>query len=155
MLRLSKKTDYALIAMRHLAAGPAPSSASAREMAARYSIPVELLAKVLQRLAREGLLVSQQGINGGYHLARPAQAISVADVIQAMDGRLSFTACSEQDDRCEQYSTCSVRDPLWRIKNQIASALASCTVADLAQDDPEAVAPMRVATPVAVTVGRR
>lgn len=151
MLRLSKKTDYALMAMRHLAAKPEPSSASVREIATCYGIPGELLAKVLQTLARKGLLVSHQGMNGGYRLARPAGSISVADVIHAIDGRLSLTACSEQDDRCDQYATCSVRDPLWRIKTQILRALTDCTLADLVTDEPAAEqAPLRlVAGPAA------
>ncbi len=70
MLRLSKKADYALIAMKHLAIRPDAASASAREIAEQYDIPVELMAKVLQRLARRGLVTSHQGTRGGYRLAR-------------------------------------------------------------------------------------
>ena len=83
MLRLSKKADYALMAMKHLALRTDAGSVSAREIAEQYDIPVELMAKVLQRLARHGLLVSQQGTRGGYLLARAAALISVADVIAA------------------------------------------------------------------------
>jgi Rrf2 family protein len=72
MLRLSKKADYALMAMRHLAIHSDAGSASAREIAEQYDIPVELLAKVLQRLTRKGLLSSHQGTRGGYVLRRPA-----------------------------------------------------------------------------------
>ena len=93
MLRLSKKADYALMAMKHLAADAPHGTASAREIAEHYDIPLELLAKVLQQLTRRGFLVSQMGIHGGYHLARPTSAISVADVIQAIDGPLAITAC--------------------------------------------------------------
>jgi Rrf2 family protein len=139
MLRLSKKADYALMAMKHLALQADRGSASAREIAQYYDIPVELLAKVLQRLVRRGFLASHQGTRGGYHLARPAGAISVADVIQAIDGPLTMTACSTDDHRCDQYSACSVRDPLWRIKDRILAALATCTVSDLTVEPPEAV----------------
>ena len=110
MLRLSKKADYALIAMKHLALRGDRGSSSAREIAGLYDIPIELMAKVLQRLAREGLLASHQGPRGGYHLSRPPSAISVADVIQAVDGPLTVTACSTEEENCEQYSKCSVRD---------------------------------------------
>lgn len=144
MLRLSKKSDYALIAMKHLAAQADRGAASAREIAQQYDIPVELLAKVLQRLVQRGLLASHQGTHGGYRLARPATAISVADVIQAIDGPLTVTACSVEDTDCDQYSSCSVRDPLWRIKDRIVSALATCSVQDLTIDEP-------VAAPVAFT----
>jgi Rrf2 family protein len=143
MLRLSKKSDYALMAVKHLASQGDCGAASAREIAQQYDIPVELLAKVLQRLVRRGLLTSHQGTRGGYRLARPASAISVADVIQAIDGPLTMTACSVDDAKCDQYSLCNVRDPLWRIKDRIVSALATCTVQDLTVDPPDApVAPL-------------
>ncbi len=137
MLRLSKKADYALIAMKHLATRPGSASASAREIAEEYDIPIELLAKVLQRLARRGLLTSHQGTRGGYRLSRPSGAISVADVIQAIDGPLTVTACSSAAENCGQYAKCSVRDPLWRIKDRILSALAMCSVEEIATDSPQ------------------
>ncbi len=133
MLRLSKKADYALIAMRHLAIRQADgTSSSAREIAQAYDIPPELLAKVLQRLVRSQLLQSVQGLRGGYRLARGAQLISVADVIQAVDGPVTVTACSPEDHRCEQYSRCSIRDPLWKVRNRIVDALNTVSVAELA-----------------------
>jgi len=143
MLRLSKKADYALMAVKHLALRADTAAASAREIAEQYNIPVELMAKVLQRLARKGLLVSQQGTRGGYQLARPATVISVADVIQAVDGPLAVTACSTDEDNCEQYSKCNIRDPLWKIKDRIFQALATCTVFEMATDTvPEPVMPL-------------
>lgn len=145
MLRLSKRSDYALIALRHLATqsrqGDAASvSASARELAERFDIPLELLAKILQRLVREGLLTSHQGIRGGYMLARPAETISVADILVAVDGPLTVTACSDEDSSCEQYQKCNIRDPLWRLKDRIVETLTSCTLAELATDPPPAPA---------------
>lgn len=134
MLRLSKKADYALIAMKHLALH-GDGSSSAREIAGLYDIPIELLAKVLQRLVRRGLLASQQGTRGGYQLARVPLLISVADVIQAIDGPVTVTACSTSEgSNCEQYSKCNVRDPLWRVRERILSALGECTIAELAAD---------------------
>ena len=133
MLRLSKKADYALIAMKHLAQHRtrAPST-SAREIAEQYDIPIELMAKVLQRLVRTGLLVSTQGTRGGYTLGRPSASISVADVIQAIDGPFTVTACSTENNDCEQYSKCSVRDPLWQIRERIVAALGTVTLAEMA-----------------------
>src|SRR5436309_4064211 len=119
MLRLSKKADYALIAMKHLALrgdrGLAGSS-SAREIAELYAIPIELMAKVLQRLVRRGLLASHQGTRGGYQLVRVPSKISVADVIQAIEGPVQVTACSTEDGQCDQFAKCNVRDPLWRVR---------------------------------------
>jgi Rrf2 family protein len=136
MLRLSKKADYALIAMKHLALREDRGSSSAREIAELYAIPIELMAKVLQRLVRRGLLASQQGTRGGYQLARVPSQISVADVIQAIEGPVTVTACATDVGQCEQFSTCNVRDPLRRVRDRILSALGECTVAELAADIP-------------------
>jgi len=134
MLRLSKKADYALIAMKHLAVRGDRSSSSAREIAEQYGIPIELMAKVLQRLVRRGLLMSQQGTHGGYQLARVPAQISVADVIQAIEGSVTVTACSSGDGQCEQFSKCNVRDPLVKVRDRILMALGECTIAELASD---------------------
>ncbi|NUR56004.1 MAG: Rrf2 family transcriptional regulator [Acidobacteria bacterium] len=136
MLRLSKKADYALMAMKHLAVRPEAASASAREIAEQYDIPIELMAKVLQQLARRGLLTSHQGTRGGYQLSKPTTAISVADIIQAIDGPLTVTACSVEDEQCGQFAKCNVRDPLWRIKDRIISALTTCSLAEISADAP-------------------
>ena len=134
MLRLSKKADYALIAVRHLALPGGPSSTSAREFAEQYDIPIELMAKVLQRLVRAGVLISTQGTRGGYALSRPPAAISVADVIQAIDGPFTLTACSSENNDCDQYCKCSIRDPLWRIRERIAATLDTVTIAEMAAE---------------------
>src|SRR3954452_9206804 len=134
MLRLSKKADYALMAMKHLAIRTDAASASAREIAEQYDIPIELMAKVLQQLARRGLLTSHQGTRGGYQLSKATTAISVADIIQAIDGPLTVTACSTDDEQCGQFAKCNVRDPLWRIKDRIVEALARCSLAEIAAE---------------------
>jgi Rrf2 family protein len=144
MLRFSKKADYALMAMKHLALRGDHGSSSAREIAGLYDIPIELLAKVLQRLVRRGLLASHQGTRGGYELARPPALISVADVLQAIEGPVSVTACSSADDgSCEQYAKCNVRDPLWRVRERILAALGDCTIAELAAEPVPAAVPAR------------
>ena len=144
MLRLSKKADYALIAMKHLALRGDHGSSSAREIAENYDIPIELMAKVLQRLVRTGLLVSTQGTRGGYALGRPSDAISVADVIQAIDGPMTVTACSTEKNSCEQYGKCNIRDPLWQIRERIVAALDTVTIAEMASENVAMAAPVAV-----------
>ena len=152
MLRLSKKADYALIAMKHLALSrDGAVSVSAREIAEQYDIPIELMAKVLQRLVRTGLLASTQGTRGGYTLSRPSTAISVADVIEAIDGPFTVTACSTEKNDCEQYGKCSIRDPLWQIRERIVEALGTVTIAEMASDvTPRSEHASPAPTPVAV-----
>src|SRR3977135_1675436 len=134
MLRLSKKADYALIAMKHLALRGDRGSSRARGIAEQYDIPIELMAKVLQRLVRRGLLASHQGTRGGYELARRPVQISVADVIRAIDGPVPVTACSTDDGQCDQFAKCNVRDPLWRVRERILSALREGQRAELSAD---------------------
>ena len=136
MLRLSKKADYALMAMKHLAMKSDAATISARDIAEEYDIPLELMAKVLQRLVRRGLLTSQQGTRGGYTLSKPSVAISVADIIQAIDGPLTVTACSTGDEQCGRYAKCNVRDPLWRIKDRIVGRCRRCSLAEIATEVP-------------------
>ena len=92
MLKLTKKADYGLIALRHLAVAKHPS-ASAKDIADSYGIPQPLLSKVLQKLARGGLLLSEQGTNGGYRLAREAHNISALEAIRVIDGPIILTKC--------------------------------------------------------------
>lgn len=148
MLRFSKKADYALMAVKHLALRGDRGSSSAREIAALYNIPIELMAKVLQRLVRRGLLASHQGTRGGYELARRPTQISVADVIQAIDGPVTVTACSTDESQCEQFAKCNVRDPLWKVRERILTALGECTIAELAADPaPATTAPASATRP--------
>jgi Rrf2 family protein len=151
VLRLSKKADYALIALSYMAAPGQRPIVSAREIAERHDIPLELLAKVLQRLNRGGVLTSVQGINGGYRLARVPEAISVAHVVEAIDGPLTLIACADTSDTCVQYEKCNIRDPLHRIRERIAHALRTCSIADLAADRET---PLGVAHPMAFASGR-
>ena len=133
MFRLSKKADYGLIALKHLALSD-EAAHSAPEIARTYNIPPELLAKVLQRLVRKGLLVSRAGPNGGYTLARNAKSITVIDVMEALEGPILLTPC-EADDDCEQLLLCSIRDPLRSIKQKVVDVLVSTTIQELATPD--------------------
>ena len=148
MLRLSKKADYALMAMKHLARKVGEPSTSAREIAEQYDIPIELMAKVLQRLVRAGLLLSTQGTRGGYTLGRVSSSISVSDVIQAIDGPFTVTACSSENNDCEQYGKCNIRDPLWQIRERIAATLGTVSIAEMAAEGETSPVPVRHAAVV-------
>ena len=134
MLRLSKKVDYALLALQHLSSEGASGFVSARVIAARFDIPLELLAKILQQLAHHRLIAAEKGVHGGYQLTRRPDAISIADVIQAVDGPMTFTACSPSDTQCGQFANCTVRTPLWRVKERLLAVLQAVTVADMNDD---------------------
>jgi Rrf2 family protein len=145
MLKLTKKADYGLIALKHLAVraatDPLSATASAKEIAETYHIPLPLLAKVLQKLGKAGFLRSEQGTNGGYRLAREAKGISTLDVIMALDGPIILTHCFTTHTNCDQSSKCTVREPLRKVHEGILRLLGGISVWDLAQDDiPEMIA---------------
>jgi len=144
MLKLTKKADYGLIAMRHLAESHASEACSAKDLAELYSIPQEALAKILQRLVKARLLVSQQGTNGGYVLARDARSISALEVIHAIEGPLFLTSCSTAKGDCGQSSHCTVREPLRKVSRTIEEVLAKLTVHELTES-PES-APVELVT---------
>ena len=100
------------------------------------------MAKVLQRLVRAGLLISTQGTRGGYTLSRRPTAISVIDVIQAIDGPFTVTACSSENNDCEQYRKCSIRDPLWQIRERIVATLGTVSIAEMAAESDAVHAPV-------------
>src|ERR1700693_6470784 len=91
MLKLTKKADYGLIALRHLACQA--KTASSKEIADRYRIPLPLLSKVLQTLVRTGLLVSEQGATGGYRLSRDSHELNALEVIPRIAGAIILSQC--------------------------------------------------------------
>jgi Rrf2 family protein len=135
MLRLSKKVDYGLMALMHLARHGDSASWSARELAEAYEIPGGLLAKVLQRMAQAGFVASQHGKKGGYTLARPAGQITVAEVVQAIDGPFSLTQCTTEQGLCLQFETCNVKSPLQRLHESVAAMFATLTIAQMVEQE--------------------
>src|ERR1700682_71104 len=133
MLKLTKKADYGLIALRHLAS--ARRSASAKDIADTYRIPLPMLSKILQNLARAGLLVSEQGTHGGYRLSRDSHEITALEVIRAIDGPIILTHCFTEHAECDQRDLCPVRDPLRKVHEGILRLLSSITISDMSQDD--------------------
>ncbi len=133
MLKLTKRADYGLIALRHLAAAEKASS-TAKEIAETYGIPLPLLAKVLQKLTRSGLLASEQGVYGGYRLARHPSRISALEVIQTIDGPVLLTACFTEHGRCDQSERCNVRAPLKKVHEGILNLLGNISLLDMSED---------------------
>ncbi len=135
MLKLTKKTDYGLIALKHLAIKR--SAASAKEIADTYRIPLPLLSKVLQTLGKGGFLHSEHGTNGGYRLAREARRINTLEVVRAIDGPVILTSCFTSKTGCDQLETCNVKEPLRKIHEGILQLLESISIEDMAREDRE------------------
>jgi Rrf2 family protein len=137
MLRLTKKADYGLMALKYLAEQAnalVPRAQSAKDIAEAYHIPPQLLAKILQTLTRGGLLVSHAGTNGGYALARPAHDISAFEVIRAIDGPLFITSCITIHGTCDLHGTCTIKEPLRKVNDSIKDLLSGIRISDLVED---------------------
>jgi len=134
MLRLTKKADYGLIALKHLAELPEGHAQSAKDIAETYGIPTPLLAKVLQTLARSGLVASHAGIHGGYTLGRPANRITAFEVIRSIEGTLFIASCTTSHGDCDLLSSCTVKEPLRKLNNTIQGLLMNMRISDLCEE---------------------
>ncbi len=140
MLKLTKKADYSLIALKHFALRQRETgeAVSAKEVSDTCGIPLPLLSKLLQKLGKTGLLVSECGTNGGYRLARDPGLISALEVIRAIDGPIVLADCFTEHTSCGHSGRCTVRKPLRRIRDGILSLLNSVSIQDMLKDSDEA-----------------
>ncbi|HKT46105.1 MAG TPA: SUF system Fe-S cluster assembly regulator [Candidatus Acidoferrales bacterium] len=137
MFKLSKKADYGLIAVKHLAMHRHQHACSANEIAEDYGISVTLMAKVLQKLAKQELVVAKHGSSGGYQLAKEPSQISALDVITAIDGPVLITSCVTSHGPCDATEKCSVREPLRRVNESILQVLGTVTISQMSDEPHE------------------
>ena len=135
MLRFTKRADYGLMAIHYIAIHEKVGSVSTKRIAEEFRIPPELLAKILQRLAKQGLITSQNGPKGGYVLARRAAAITVGEVIRALEGPIRIVECYEEDAECPQMERCNLRRPIQKLQAAITQMMDSMTLAELTSAD--------------------
>ncbi|MCH2171357.1 SUF system Fe-S cluster assembly regulator [Myxococcota bacterium] len=131
MFRLSKVSDYGIVVLAHLARNPVPASRNAREIAHEVQLPAPMVSKILKSLARQGVLESQRGAQGGYQLARPPEAITVGQMITILEGPMGLTECALGADLCTHEGSCEVQSSWQLINRVISDALQRVTLADL------------------------
>jgi Rrf2 family protein len=136
MIKLTKRTEYGLIALLHLADREG-QVVPVREIGDRYPVPRRVLAEVLKDLGRAGIVQSQRGAAGGYWLTRPAGAVTLGQVVTALEGEPSLTSCqdlgaSRSDGECEVTPMCPIRSPLQRLRQGIWALLEGTTLRSLA-----------------------
>ena len=130
MLRFSKKADYGLMAIHYIAFHQHEGAANAKRIAEDLGVPAELLAKILQRLAKRKLIASLNGPKGGYILARQPNRIKVSEILRAIEGPLGIVRCYP-GLRCAQLQTCSIRKPAWAIQARIEQLLDTMTLDEI------------------------
>ena len=130
MLRFTKRADYGLMAINYIVIHGEDGAVSAKRIAAEFSIPPELLAKILQRLAKKRLIASHNGPKGGYQLACSPEEITVGQVVRALEGPINIVSCLEDLD-CPQFQRCNLRRPVQKIQASIIYLLDTMTLAEL------------------------
>lgn len=130
MFKLSKKVDYGLMLLARMCIEPAP--ASAREMAAEYDLPQPMVANILKGLAGAGVLHSTRGVQGGYELARPATEISLAQIVEALEGPFSLVDCVVDGDNCKFTLVCPTHDPIQVVHHKFQSFMNRLNLAEIA-----------------------
>ena len=138
MLQLTKRTEYGLIAMIHLVDRPG-EFVSVREICAHYPIPRRLVAEVLKELGHADLVESQRGAAGGYALVREPESITLSEIVAALEGEPSLTACRSNDLKgsdCEVEPTCPIRNPIDRIREHLWGLMERTTLRSLTSPAP-------------------
>lgn len=132
MLRISRLTDYATVVMTCLATNPGEVLSTAH-IADCTHLELPTVSKLLKQLARADLVTSFRGVNGGYRLARQAQDISLAEIVEALEGPLGMTECSVAVGQCDREAHCSVRGNWRHINRTVSGALQAVSLADMLQ----------------------
>jgi Rrf2 family protein len=133
MLKLSKKTEYALMAVKYIALKPENSCVTAKEISTGYNIPYELLAKILQKLTKKNIIISYQGIRGGYSLLKNADNITLKEVISAVE-RVQITNCMKENGSkkdCARFDCCQIRNPLSKVQLEIEKIFNQTTISQI------------------------
>ncbi len=129
MLKITKITDYGFILLAHMANQEGGMLHNAKDLSASIGIPLPTVSKVLKILTQGGILQSHQGSKGGYSLAKPAELISAAEIIEAVEGPVAITDCSSAEG-CDR--NCPVSPSWQQVNGAVIGALAKLTLADMA-----------------------
>src|ERR1700760_3202287 len=142
VLQISRKIDYGLRAMIHLAGMPLGRVASLQDLSSTLRLPREFLAKILKGLAARGLVRSARGAHGGYQLARPARAISFLEVIEAVEGPVQLNVCLDDKDRCDVSASCTMYH-VWKSgQERMLEVYRRTSLADLVAEEPRQPPPI-------------
>jgi|TARA_B100001750_G_C15484750_1_gene587622 Rrf2 family protein len=132
MLKITRKVEYALIALRHMQLKQSDKLTSTKEIATRYGVPQQLLAKTLQHMARDGIIEAVQGPTGGYRVATNLDQISMKDFFEKLEGPLGMMDCYFDSD-CIQIGACNIRIPIQRINDNMRNLFSQMSVQEVTQ----------------------
>jgi FeS assembly SUF system regulator len=131
MIRITRETDYGILLLAQIAQHGTDRSHAARAIAGWVGMSLPMASKILKALSRSGLLASNRGVRGGYSLARPLERISIADVVEAIEGPIGLVDCVTQPGTCVQESCCPTSVNWKRLNDAVKEALGSVTVSEM------------------------
>jgi Rrf2 family protein len=131
VIRISMRTDYGLIALKHIASLPEGHLANAREIAARFNLPPNLLAKILQSLSQSGIIEATKGSGGGYRMARRPDDVTLAQVFESIEGPVHMVMCTSNDGCCSIEDRCTVKNGLTNLERRFYEFFDAVTLADV------------------------
>jgi FeS assembly SUF system regulator len=153
MIRVSKLTDYAIVLLAHLSRSE--RTLTAHELAGLSSVPLPTVSKLCKELSKAGLVVSHRGRKGGYGLARPADRISLAQIVEALEGPIALTQCTHGTESCELEATCVAKESWNPVSRAIHGALSSLPLSSIAPPAPRGAPPADGGLSGLVTLGVR
>lgn len=131
MLKINKKVEYALMALKFMAQKADTELTSAREICDKFETPFDTTAKVMQQMNNTNILQSVKGIKGGYHLAKPLCEITFLELIEVIEGKKSTSPCESSKGLCELYEKCNIASPLEGLNIKLNQFLTSISVHDV------------------------
>lgn len=134
MIKVNKLTDYSILILNHFATQNEDMVFNASQLAEALALPGPTVSKILKILLKNQIVISYRGARGGYQLAKPLKAISIAHIIEVMEGRLAVTQCSAGSGLCTHEKACQMRNPWQKINQMVLTLLSQVTLADMQQN---------------------
>lgn len=131
MIRISMRTDYGLIALKHIASLPEGDLANAREIAAHFNLPPNLLAKILQNLSQSGIIEATKGSGGGYRMLKDPHDVTLAQIFESIEGPVHMVMCTSNDGCCSIEDRCTVKNGLTNLERRFYEFFDAVTLADV------------------------
>ncbi len=152
MLKVNRKVEYGLVALRHMLGKPKGQLTSVREICDLYGTPFDPMAHVMRLMSTESLVQSEQGAHGGYRLVEDLRNVNFAQFIEMIEGQLAFTECLREDEcRCTMTNRCNIISPMHTFHNRLVDFLRSVSLEEMLQDTPSPL-PQIEARKVSVSV---
>jgi Rrf2 family protein len=131
MMRMSMKTDYGLIALKHMSTQTNGKLVNAREISEMFHLPPNLLAKILQSLSQSGIIEAQKGSGGGYRMARDPKSVTLTEIFESIEGPIHMVVCTADDGCCSIEDRCTIKTGLTNLEQRFTEFFDTVTLADM------------------------